>query len=108
MLDISIGKVVRIIALARENGSDNPHVRDYISGLNEDEQVSLVALVWIGRESFSADELDEAQDYARQERVAPTEDYLAGMPELVTFLEDGMDALGINVADAEDHLRVRD
>lgn len=108
MLDISIGKVVRVIALAREFGADNAHLRDYISGLNVDEQVSLVALVWIGRESFSPEELDDAKVYARQERVAPTEEYLCGMPELVTFLEDGMDQLGINVADAEDHLRVRD
>lgn len=108
MLDISIGKVVRIIALAREYGTDNAHLRDYISGLNVDEQVSLVALTWIGRESFAPEELEDAKYTARQERVAPTEDYLCGMPELVTFLEDGMDALGINVADAEDHLRVRD
>lgn len=105
MLDISTGKVVRVIALAREYGPDNPHLRDYIAGLNEDEQVSLVACVWIGRDSFSADELDEALDTARLERTAHTEDYLAGMPELANFLEDGMDALGINVAHEEDHLR---
>ncbi len=108
MLDISIGKVVRIVALAREYGADNPRLRDYISGLNEDEQVSLVALAWVGRESFAADELDDAIQTAEQEKVAPTEDYLCGMPELATFLEDGMDALGINVADAEDNLRFRD
>ncbi len=108
MLDISTGKVVRIIALAREFGAGNERLRYYISGLNEDEQISLVALTWIGRESFSADELEEAKDTARLERVAPTEDYLGGMPELATFLEDGMDALGINVADAEDDLRSRD
>ena len=107
MLEISTGKIVRIIALAREWGPDNSYLRDYISGLNEDEQVSLVALFWIGRDSFSADELDEALDTARSERSARTEDYLAGMPELANFLEDGMDALGMNVAHEEDHLRER-
>lgn len=107
MLEISTGKVVRVIALAREYGPDSNYLRDYISGLNIDEQVSLVALCWIGRESFSEDELDEALDTARRERSAPTEDYLSGMPELANFLEDGMDALGLNVAHEEDHLRER-
>ena len=108
MLEISTGKVVRVIALAREFGPENPHLHDYISGLNVDEQISLVALCWIGRESFSADELNEALDTARRERSAPTEDYLSGMPELANFLEDGMDSLGLNVAHEEDHLRARD
>ncbi|RYH09648.1 DUF3775 domain-containing protein [Tropicimonas sp. IMCC6043] len=107
MLEISTGKVVRVIALARELGPDSTHLRDYISGLNVDEQVSLVALCWIGRDSFSADELEDALDTARRERSAPTEDYLSGMPELANFLEDGMDALGMNVAHEEDHLRDR-
>lgn len=108
MLDISTGKVVRVIALARELGPENPHLKDYISGLNVDEQVSLVALCWIGRESFAAEELEDALYTARRERVAPTEDYLTGMPELADFLEDGMDAIGLNVAHEEDHLRERD
>ncbi|MFV0333073.1 MAG: DUF3775 domain-containing protein [Tropicimonas sp.] len=108
MLEISTGKVVRIIALSREYGPDSGYLRDYISGLNEDEQISLVALCWIGRDSFSADEVEDAMDTARRERSAPTEDYLAGMPELANFLEDGMDALGLNVAHEEDHLRERD
>ncbi|WP_068119367.1 DUF3775 domain-containing protein [Tropicimonas marinistellae] len=107
MLDISTGKVVRVIALAREFGPDNGRLRDYISGLNVDEQVSLVACMWIGRESFMADELEDALATARAERTAPTEDYLTGIPELASFLEDGMDALGINVADEEDRLRER-
>ncbi|SFD01193.1 DUF3775 domain-containing protein [Tropicimonas isoalkanivorans] len=105
MINISTGKVVRVIALAREYGPDNPHLRGYISGLNEDEQISLVALMWIGRETFGPDELDEALETAQMERTAPTEDYLGGMPELANFLEDGMDALGINVAHEEDNLR---
>jgi len=77
MLDISNGKVVRVIFLAREYGPESPHLHDYISGLNEDEQVSLVAIMWIGRDSFDADEVAEAIATARTERTAPTEDYLS-------------------------------
>ncbi len=104
MLDISNGKVVRVIFLAREYGPESPHLHDYISGLNEDEQVSLVAIMWIGRDSFEADEVGEAIATARAEKTAPTEDYLSGIPELPDLLEAGLEALGIDVADAEDEM----
>jgi hypothetical protein len=105
MLDIANGKVVRVIALAREYGPDHPRLIDYIAGLNEDEQASLVACVWVGRDSFDASEIDEALRTAREERTTPTETYLAGMPELADYLEAGMEALGLDVTDEEDHLR---
>jgi hypothetical protein len=105
MLNISTGKVVRVIFLAREYGPESHALHDYISGLNEDEQIDLVALMWIGRESFDAEEFAEARDTARLEKTAPTEDYLSGIPELPNFLEDGLEALGIDVSDAEDHFR---
>jgi hypothetical protein len=104
MLDISNGKVVRVIFLAREYGPDSGHLRDYISGLNEDEQVSLVAIMWIGRDSFGPDEVAEAMDTARAERTAPTEEYLSGIPQLPDYLEAGLEALGIDVTDAEDRM----
>ena len=60
--------------------------------------------MWIGRESFDADEFEEAKATALAEATAPTEDYLSGIPELPDYLEDGLEALGINVADAEDEM----
>lgn len=104
MLDISTGKIVRIIMLSRENGPDDRHLHDYIAGLNDDEKVGLVALMWVGRGTFDAEELEDAKDQARAEATAPTEEYLMGIPALAEYLEDGMDALGIDVADAEDHM----
>ena len=104
MLEISTGKVVRVIALTREYGPDSRRLYDYVAGLNEDEQVSLVALMWIGRESFEPEDLAEAIAEARAEATAPTEQYLSGIPNLAEYLEDGLDALGIDVADAEDHM----
>ena len=76
MLDISNAKVVRVIFLAREYGPESHQLHDYISSLNEDEQASLVAIMWIGRESFEAGEVAEAIATARSEKTAPTEDYL--------------------------------
>ncbi len=73
----------------------------FIEGLNEDEQVSLVALAWIGRGTFAPEDLEEALETARNERVNTTSRYLLGIPQLADFLEEGLDKLGISVEDAE-------
>lgn len=77
-------------------------LKEFIHDLNEDEQVSLVALAWIGRGSFGPDELDDALETARSERTNRTEDYLVGMPLLSDYLEEALDRLGYSVEDAED------
>jgi hypothetical protein len=104
MLEISVAKIVRVIFLAEEYGPDSRQLRDYISGLNEDEQANLVALMWIGRDSFGVDEFEEAVQTAYNERSAPTEDYLSGIPELPGYLESGLEALGIDVTEVEDRM----
>ena len=104
MLEISTRKIARVILLTREYGPESPHLSDYISGLNSDEKVSLVALMWIGRDSFSVDELEYAKSEARREATAPTENYLSGIPGLAEHLESGMEQLGIDVTDVEDNL----
>ena len=105
MLDISTGKVVRVIALHREYGPDNPRLKAFIDGLNEDEQISLVACFWIGRDSFSADEVAEALRTATEERTGHTGEYLGSDPDLAVYLESGMEARGLDVTEEEDHLR---
>ena len=104
MLEVSSGKIARIIMLTREYGPDSVRLSDYISGLNDDEKANLVAVMWIGRGSFDADALEEAKEEARREATAPTERYLLGIPGLAEHLENGLDALGIDVSDAEDNL----
>ena len=73
----------------------------FINGLNVDEQVNLVALAWIGRGTFGSEDLDEAVETARSERVNATWRYLLGMPLLADYLEEGLEKLGISVEDAE-------
>jgi molecular chaperone GrpE (heat shock protein) len=58
--------------------------------------------MWIGRETYDAEELDEAIDTAKAEATAPTEDYLMGVPMLADYLEDGLNALDISLEEAED------
>lgn len=92
------------ILQARRGDATEAELRDFIAGLNEDEQASLVALMWIGRETYDADELAEALQTARAEATTPTEDYLLGVPLLADYLEEGLEALGINADAAEDDL----
>ena len=65
-------------------------LKEFIHDLNEDEQVSLVALAWIGRGSFGPDELDDALETAQAERTSRTADYLIGMPLLARLSGGGV------------------
>lgn len=106
MLEMSPSRIARIIIQARELPDTLNVLRNYIADLNSDEQASLVAVMWIGRDTFGADELDDAIRTAKQEATAPTEDYLLGVPMLADYLESGLEALGYDVEDLEDvHLK---
>ena len=87
---------------SRSSDATEQEVRAFIATLNRDEQASLVAIMWIGRGSFDAVELDEALATARESAITPTEDYLMGVPLLSDYLEGGLDALGYSVEEAEE------
>ena len=79
--------------------------RGFISALNEDEQIDLVALMWLGRGDGTVDEWDELRGRAVEARGeygnarAETARYLLGEPMLGDFLADGLDELGIDWTD---------
>ncbi|QFT91396.1 hypothetical protein FIU86_00960 [Roseovarius sp. THAF9] len=104
MLDISTYKVAQVILMSRELDRAEGEVRAFIERLAEEEQASLVALMWIGRGSFGADEIEEAKATARDEATTPTADYLLGTPHLSDHLENGLDELGLSAQDDEDDL----
>jgi hypothetical protein len=130
MLEIAPDKVAHVIIKAREydakvgswddsakagDAEDDPasiledyandptraELAGFIDGLNDDEQAHLVALAWIGRGTFAPEDLDEAVETARNERVSATSKYLMGIPLLADYLEEGLERLGISVEDAE-------
>ena len=86
---------------SRYSDATRSEVSEFISGLNEDEQAHLVALAWVGRGTFTADDFPEAVETAKAEKTVPTERYLLGIPLLADFLEEGLESLGISVEDAE-------
>lgn len=77
---------------------------EFIAGLNEDEQANLVALVWLGRGTYSPDEFAEAVATAKAEHINKTEDYLLGIPLLADYLEEGLDKLGYSLEEIEEDL----
>jgi len=89
---------------ARRGDATADELRAFIERLNEDEQASLVAVMWIGRDTFEPEELAEAIQTARDEATTPTADYLLGVPLLPDYLEDGLEKLGISAGAAEDDL----
>jgi len=103
-MDISLQKIAQVVLFAHEIERAEGELRAFIDGLNEDEQVELVALAWIGRGSFDSSEWKEAVTTARQEKVSPTEDYLLGMPHMADHLENGAEMMGLDLSDAEEDL----
>ncbi len=85
----------------RASDATRSELSEFIANLNEDEQVHLVALMWVGRGSFLPEEFGEALSTARTERVNTPEDYVLGEPMLADYLEDGLDKLGYSIEDVE-------
>ncbi len=76
-------------------------LRAFLTGVNADEQASLVALVWLGRGDYEPQEWRNALRAARERTGPPTADYLMGIPNLPDLLDEGLAALGLTCADEE-------
>lgn len=83
--------------LAEEENDDlsDEELRELIEDLNVDEAAELVAIAWIGRGDFDAEDFEQAVEEARERAVGSTAKYLLGMPLLADHLEAGLDALDL-------------
>ncbi|GAA0568025.1 DUF3775 domain-containing protein [Rhizomicrobium electricum] len=72
---------------------------DAIRALNEEEQINLVALAWLGRGTYDISEWDQALETARTEHNKRTAQYLIGLPLLGDYLEEGLAAFGETIND---------
>jgi len=87
-----------------EDLSNDPtaaEIAGFVDALNDDEQAHLVALAWIGRGTYEAEEFDEAVETARDEQINSTASYLLGLPLLADYLEEGLEKLGYSANDIE-------
>ena len=87
-----------------EDHSNDPVVEEltsFINSLSEDEQIDLVALAWLGRDDYSAEDWGDVRQEASRAHNERTAGYLLGMPLLGDFLEEGLSLLGYSVEEFE-------
>lgn len=77
-------------------------LREFIEELNEDEQAALIALAWIGRGDYDADDWEEAVRLATERNEnGDAADYLLGMDLLGDLLSEGVAAFGLSLEEVE-------
>jgi hypothetical protein len=80
-----------------ENHADDPVIQEltsFIAAMSEDEQIDLVALAWLGRGDYTADDWKSVREEAAHAHNERTALYLLGMPLLSDYLEEGLELLG--------------
>ena len=76
------------------NDATEEELAAFIDGLNVDEQVDLVALVWLGRGDGTLEEWGRLRREAGQRHNRRTAEYLMGIPLLGDLLEEGLTQFG--------------
>jgi hypothetical protein len=76
-------------------------IRAFVNALDEDEQIDLVALAWLGRGDYDIAEWPAAREQAAAAHNDRTADYLLGLPLLSEFLADALTESGRNCEDEE-------
>ena len=104
MQNISPRQVAAVIVMARELSRAEGELRGLIDRMGEEEQAALVAVMWVGRGAFDAEDWAEAYETALSEATTPTADYLIGTPHLADNLEAGLDAYGYDTTGEEDEV----
>lgn len=126
-LSISPEKVFFIIAKSRQaestaagleaeaaNGDDMPEdhsertdraeLSGFIRELNEDEQIDLVTLMWLGRGDGEIANWRELRAEASRAHNNRTASYLIGTPMLADYLEEALSKFGLSFEDFEEPL----
>lgn len=124
-LSISPEKVFFIVAKSRQaessaaglesegdSGDDRPEdhsertaraeLAGFIRDLNEDEQVDLVTLMWLGRGDGEIDNWRELRSEASRAHNSRTASYLIGTPMLADYLEEALSEFGLSFEDFEE------
>ncbi len=84
--------------------TDRSELSVFIRGLNEDEQIDLVALMWLGRGDGELDNWRELRAEASRAHNNRTAAYLIGTPLLADYLEEALSAFGMSSEDFEEPL----
>ncbi len=77
--------------------ADDPtfaELKSAIDDLEPDQQVALVALMWLGRGDYDPAEWEDALAQARDSWTPHTAEYLLATPLVADYLEEGLSQLG--------------
>ena len=80
-----------------EDYGDDPFVQEltaFIQDLNEDEQIDLVALAWLGRGDSDLSGWGDLREEAARAHNSRTAAYLLGMPLFPDYLEEALSLFG--------------
>jgi hypothetical protein len=69
-------------------------LKTQIDDLDPEQQVQLVALMWMGRGDYEADEWDTALSEAKDNWTPTVAEYLIATPLVADYLSEGLDMLG--------------
>ena len=87
-----------------EDRIDDPVVqelRGFIGALNEDEQIDLVALTWLGRGDGTIGDWSDLRAEAARAHNKRTAAYLLGIPTLADHIEEGLSQFGLSCEEFE-------
>lgn len=84
------------VAVLEDNPDDatEEELRSALEALNEDEQIDILALTWIGRGDFTIDEWDAACQEARNITNKHIPQYIIETPLFSDYLEEGLGLAG--------------
>ena len=87
-----------------EDYADDPtleELKSFLEAQSDDELGELLALAWVGRGDFSADEWQDALSQVQDVRAKHTIAYLLGTPLLADYLDEGLAQFGQSCEDYE-------
>jgi hypothetical protein len=87
-----------------EDYADDPtfeELKSFLMSLSDEELRQILALTWVGRGDFSADEWRDALREVRDVREKHTVEYLLGTPLLAEYLEEGLSQFGLSCEEFE-------
>lgn len=88
-----------------EDHSDDPvrsELTAIIRGLNQDEQIDLVTLTWLGRGDGELVDWNDLRAEAARAHNRRTAEYLLGIPLLGDYLEEALSQLGHSTEEFEE------
>jgi hypothetical protein len=92
-----------MISVLEDHGDDPVanEIRGFIGAMNEDEQIDLVALTWLGRGDGTIEDWHELRAEAARAHNKRTAAYLLGIPLLSDYLEEALSQFDLSCDDVE-------